>query len=743
MAEVRAYEPPGDDEQEPRPDDAESYEQEPDVTVRVVEHPDKPTVEVTVTQLATSERRPILPGWLQSRTAFRAFSGQSLGLFWHSVRLHAWLLLTSYWWKVAVYAPWGVLRLAGRQLRWMWHPELTQLVQTAATRNDLDQGPRIARQVSEARKARTWMLLGELLGVLVAVPLLVLLAPAWAVWLMAAAAAAVFARIGRPAGKPIIQHVTLGKKMIRLTQEMVRDALIALRLAGLKAHGDVKFPPPGVHRDGPGWLARFELPAGLIASDVMDKRERLAGALRLPTDQVWLEVGPEHSAQVDLWVGYLPASKTGAPKWDLARPDARTSIFEPNPFAHDARGRAIDIILFERNVLLGGQPGSGKSFGARTLATIAGLDPTCEMKIAEFKGVGDFLDMEDLCTDYACGVDEEAFDIGEALVNWLLAECERRGARIKKLRMAGELPNGAITPEIGARKGSGLHPLFVLLDEFHELLLARPEVAGKIERILRRARALGIMLVLATQIPDSNTIPTGITKQVSVRICFSVSDWQSNDQILGTGSYKRGHSAIMFRPGYDSGWAVTQGLERPGQTIRTQFPDPETRALIVERMRQLRGGTAVGQREQRVQARNMLADVRQVLRDGEAGLPWDVIAERLMELAPEMYEGITGEMVRESLKRYDVPSQDVKVRADGEWTNVKGMRRKPRSRQPRPSGLWTTEHVAAGGPWNPAVEAPFPALGDLPRHATSGLFVQVKACRGRCREVATRLGAAT
>jgi S-DNA-T family DNA segregation ATPase FtsK/SpoIIIE len=676
MANIQAYEPEvgGEDILGPRPDDAESYVQEPEVLVRVEEKSDRQTVHATITKVATDERRPIIPDWMRTKVARDTFLKQSLNLAAYTVGMHlfwSWLYLG----KAAVYAPWGVLRLAGRQVRWMWHPELTALEQTAANRSDLDHGPSISRQVAAARKARFWILIGEFFGVLATLLLAYFLVPRWALCLAAAVAVVVFARVGRPAHKPIIQHVTMGQKFIRLNQEMVRDALIALRLTGLKSQGDVKFPPPGVHRDGPGWLARFELPGGLVASDVMEKRERLAGALRLPTDQVWLEVGPDHSAQVDLWVGYVRASKMNAPEWALTRKHARTSIFDPHPFATDARQRPIDIILFERNVLLGGQPGSGKSFGARTLATIAGLDPTCELKMAEFKGVGDFLDMEPLCTDYACGVDEEAFDIGEALVDFLLAECERRGARIKKLRMSGELPDGKITPEFAARRGSGLHPLFVLLDEFHELLMARKGVAEKIERILRRGRALGIMLVLATQIPDSNTIPTGITKQVSVRMCFSVSDWQSNDQILGTGAYKRGHSATMFRPGYDAGWAVTQGLERAGQTVKTYFPDPDARAAIVERMRELRGGTVVGQQEQRVKARNMLADVRQCMRDGEAGLSWETLAERLAVLVPEVYEGITGDMVRESLKRYDIFTQPVKEKVDGEWRSLKGLRR--------------------------------------------------------------------
>ena len=660
-----------------RPDDAESYVEEPAVQVAVESRPEKPTVYATVTHLAQSERRPIIPAWMKNSTDRRAHFDQANGLFWYSVGKH---LTLSPWYlaQTSVYAPWGVCRLLRRQIGWALHPDLSSMMHAAAAKNDLDHGPNIADKVAAARKARFTALAGELVMVAVAVALLQTLAPWWASWLVATVATPIFARLGRPGDKPIIQHVTVGRRFTRLTAEMVRDAVVALRLTGLKGPEDITFPAPGIHGDGPGWLARFELPPGLIAADVLAKRDRLSGALRLPIDQVWPEVGPEHLAQVDLWVGYKPASRMGEPKWALADPNARTSIFEPHPFATDARGRPIEIILFERNVLMGGQPGAGKSFGARSLATIAGLDPTCELKIAEYKGVGDFLDMADLCTDYACGVDDEAFDIGEAIIDWALAECERRGARIKKLRMSGVAPDGKITPELAARKGLGLHPVFILIDEFHELLMNRKGVAEKCERVVRRGRALGIILVLATQIPDANTIPTSITKCVSIRICMSVSDWQSNDQILGTGAYKRGHTATMFRPGYDAGWGVMQGLRRDGETGRTYFPDPETRAAIVERMRVLRGGVPVGEQGPKLKARDMLADARAVLRDDEAGVPWAVLAERLAELDPDVYQGITGDMVREALKapRYGVPSQDVKVeKADGSRTNVKGVRR--------------------------------------------------------------------
>jgi S-DNA-T family DNA segregation ATPase FtsK/SpoIIIE len=668
---VQAYRAPGGF----RPDDAESYVQEPIVQVAVTSRPEKPTVHATVTNLSEAERRPIVPAWMRTKDGRQTFVGRAWNLFWYSVALHAWKSPT-YLGKMAVFAPWGLLRVLGRQIRWASHPQLTELLNAAAAKNDLDQGPLIASKVADARKARFLALGAEVLAVAVLVLVLRTLAPWWAQWLVVAVALPVFAHVGRPVDKPIIEHVTIGRRFTRLTALMVRDAVVSLRLTGLKGPEDISFPPPGVHGDGPGWLARFELPPGLIAADVLAKRDRLSGALRLPLDQVWPEVGPDHLAQVDLWVGYKPASAMGEPKWMLAAPDARTSIFEAYPFATDARGRPIEIILFEKNVLMGGQPGAGKSFGARALCTIAGLDPTCELKIAEFKGVGDFLDMAEMCTDYACGVDDEAFDIGEAIIDWALAECARRGDKIKKLRQSGQLPDGKITPEFAARPGSGLHPVFILIDEFHELLLNRKGVAEKCERVIRRGRALGIMFVLATQIPDANTIPTSITKCVSIRICMSVADWQSNDQILGTGAYKRGHTATMFRPGYDAGWGVMQGLRRDGETGRTYFPNPDARTAIVERMRELRGMGVVGaDTGERVKARDMLADVRAVWRANEAGVPWGVLAERLAELAPEVYEGITGDMVREALKRFDIATQNVNVKVDGEWTQVKGMRR--------------------------------------------------------------------
>jgi S-DNA-T family DNA segregation ATPase FtsK/SpoIIIE len=184
------------------------------------------------------------------------------------------------------------------------------------------------------------------------------------------------------------------------TADMVRAALIALNFPAMKEPSSVQFVHPGIHRDGPGWLARVNLPAGLETVRVLDRRGGLSSALRLPVDQVWPSAGPDHAGQLDLWVGYQPASKMGPPRWSLAAQDAVTSVFTEHDFGSDERQRPLGTVLFERSFLIGGQPGSGKSYAARAIATIAALDPTCEIKIAEFKGTGDFLDFGPLCSTY-------------------------------------------------------------------------------------------------------------------------------------------------------------------------------------------------------------------------------------------------------------------------------------------------------------------------------------------------------
>ncbi len=654
--------------------DAETVEVSPAVAGAPVDPPDEHrTLYANVVQRRDEPLRPIVPAEWRNRDQRRqvlrwmAWYGSYLARF-HAVRT------PKYAGKTALWAPVGVARLLGRQLRWWWHPELSSMLQHAARTNDIDRGVLVHQKVSAARANRGYVLLAELVAVVAAGALLATVAPWWASVLLALVVAPALARLGRPADKPITDRVSTGPQFTKLTGEMVRTALVALGITRIKEPGDLSFPPPGIHRDGPGWLARVNLPAGVEVTEVLERRGRLSSALRLPVDQVWPTAGPEHAGQLDLWVGYLPSSKMGQPRWSLASPTARTSVFDLHEFGTDQRQRPVKTALFAQNFLVGGRPGSGKSFGARTLATIAALDPTCELKIIEYKGTGDFLDFEPLCSTYACGLSDQDFATGASVLTWGLAEAQGRGERIRKAYERGEAPERKVTPELAARPGSGLHPVFILIDEAHELFGDDEHgTAAKSAaiRLAKRGRALGITLVICTQIPDKDSLPTALTRCIGIRWCMAVPDQVANDQILGTGAYKRGLTGTAYRPNLDAGWGIMLGLAEP-TAVRSQYPDPATAQAIMARATALRGGAPVGSDVDVVPGRDVLDDVLHVFAHlGRPGVTWQQLAELLATEHPRAYGGHSQESLSALVRAAGVPSADVK--SDGK--GIKGCKR--------------------------------------------------------------------
>jgi len=633
-----------------------------------VDPPDEPrTIYAKVVTSAPQPRRPIIAAELrnpdQRREAAKLLVNQA---GYHSA-YHA-TRLPKYSAKVAFYAPIGAGRLIGRQIRWAWLTEQSGLRQQAATSGNTNEWLRLH---NHARAIRAWRMpiLGlEAIAVLIVVVLLVR-----ASWPVEAVAGMVgltlLALYGRPAGKPITDRVVIGQAFTKLTAEQVRAALCSLGLARIKDPADLQFPAPGIHRDGPGWLARVNLPAGVEVTDVLERRGRLSSALRLPIDQVWPAAGLEHAGQLDLWVGMMPASKMGQPRWSLSSDTARTSVFDEHEFGTDQRQRPVKTTLFARNFLIGGVPGSGKSYAARAIAMVAALDPTCELRIAEFKGTADFGDLGHLCTTYVCGVDEQAISDGAGIIRWGLAEAERRGKRIRAARERGEAPEGKVTPELAARPGSGLHPVLILIDEAHELLCDK-DVADDAERLIKRGRALGLIVVLATQIPDAKSLPPNITRCVNMRWCLAVQDQVANDMILGTGAYKRGDAATVYRPGHDAGWGIFTGLAQT-TAVRSHFPKPEIAAKMVARATVLRGGNATVDTDL-VEARDVLGDVRRVFYAGEAFVSWASLTSRLASQEPDVYGGLTQDALSATVRAFGLDSRDGKER--GSRRTVKGLR---------------------------------------------------------------------
>jgi S-DNA-T family DNA segregation ATPase FtsK/SpoIIIE len=470
----------------------------------------------------------------------------------------------------------------------------------------------------------------------------------------------------------------------KLTAELVRRALTSLQMAAInsavaKDPNAISFPNE-IHRDGPGHLAVVDLPYGVEAVDVVARRGKLASAMRLPLDQVWPEPAPGHTGRLALWVGYEPASQMKQPPWSLLA-GGTVDVFKPFPFATTPRLDVVEVELMFRNYLFGGQPGSGKTFALRDLVLAAGLDWRTELRGYELKGVGDFGVLAPLLAEYGNGFDDDTLAACAAFVDWLYEECRRRSKRIEHYAKLGKAPENKVTPELASLKGSGLHPLVAFIDEIQELMTSKygKEAGEIVEKVIKLGRALGVILLIGTQIPDKDSLPTGITRNVNSRFCLSVADQTANDMILGTSAYKNGYRATVFQPVIEAGWGVLAGFGKPSP-VRSFYVDTTAALRVVTRAIALRvkAGTMPDpetQTRDTAPSFDLLGDIARIWPTGETAVWNDTLCGLLRELRPDVYTGWEAAQLTTALKPHRaVKVADVGRRVEGKATTRRGIK---------------------------------------------------------------------
>jgi len=402
------------------------------------------------------------------------------------------------------------------------------------------------------------VLLGELAAVIVAGVAMVAYLPWWGWATFAAVVLPVLARVGRPEDKPIIAPAVLPSEVQPPTPDVIVRALgIAAINAYIKEGTEWIFPSP-VREDVPGWRAEVDLPYGVTAAMVIERRAQLASGLRRPLGAVWPEpVAQEHAGRLELWVGRADISKAKPQPWPWLR--AGTSdMFAELPFGIYPRGRRVNVPVVEHNWLLGSMPGQGKTSAVRALACGVVLDPTVEPWIHELKGTGDLDSLERVSHRFVSGIDDDSIGYAAESLALLRAKLMRRAERLKKLPR--ELcPDKKVTRQIPNKRSLRLWPVMCVIDECQNLF-GHPkfgkQAADDAEFIIKIGRAFAVFLVLATQRPDKDSLPTGVSGNVSIRFCLKVAGQVENDMVLGTSAYKNGVRATTFRPKVDAGSAT-------------------------------------------------------------------------------------------------------------------------------------------------------------------------------------------
>ncbi|GAB3172372.1 FtsK/SpoIIIE domain-containing protein [Myceligenerans halotolerans] len=485
-----------------------------------------------------------------------------------------------------------------------------------------------------------------------------------------AAAVTAFGIVGtRRVSAPITEAAT--SEVPKLTVDVVQEALLTLGLGSLgeakRGNAEIKvlriFPATG------GVEIHIDLPPGATAADVIERKERLAAALRRPIDCVWPEGNPKaHPSRLNLYIADKALSERGVVPFKY-RLKGTTNVFEALEIGQDQRGRPVTTSLMYNNVLVGGLPGMGKTFLLRVLIMAAALDPRTELHIHELKGTGDLLPFAPIAHVCRSGDDPDDLAALVADLKAVHAEMRRRAKVIRSLPRSVALES-KVTDELAAVSNPyGFKPLLLVIDE-SQLGFKAPEVEPLVEDIKRRGRALGIMGILATQRPNKDAIPTSISALISLRACLRVGDQTTNDMVLGTSMYKAGHRATIFSQ-EDKGIALLAGEKSDPQLVRAAYIDGELADKIVERaraVREARGlltGEAAGEIAADTDHSTILDHLIAVWPETDPEWPngkiWSsVLAERLAEHKPALYEGWTGPQVTAAVKPHGITAKSVK-----------------------------------------------------------------------------------
>ena len=252
-----------------------------------------------------------------------------------------------------------------------------------------------------------------------------------------------------------------------------------------------------------GWLVTVILPGGACVDDLERNTERLAAALGLRS--VTVTRHPGNAAWVRIRLDRLDPLATGLPfAWPAVNAETM-SLWEPVPVAVDEHGETIALSLIEKNLLLGGEPGGGKSTILGLLTAAGALD--VEVRLHLFDGKQVELAAWSRLAATVVGPDPHA--AAEALAG-LRSVMDERYSELLRL---------------GRRKitrGDGLPLHLVVIDELALFMNTGDrkldgEISNHLRDLVSRGRAAGIIVLAATQKPSSDVIPTHIRDLFSMR----------------------------------------------------------------------------------------------------------------------------------------------------------------------------------------------------------------------------------
>jgi S-DNA-T family DNA segregation ATPase FtsK/SpoIIIE len=231
-----------------------------------------------------------------------------------------------------------------------------------------------------------------------------------------------------------------------------------------------------------------------------------------------------------------------------AAPPGILSVFDPVHLGLDEHGKDVYVYLAERNMLLGGEPGAGKSSGLNLITAHGALSLDCRLVLIDGKQV-----------ELGWWQHVAHLFVGPSITNAIAAMQamqEIMNERYDKLLATGRRK---IT------RGDGEPVYLVVLDEYAYFSATvgdrkqQAEFAALTRDLVARGRAAGVIVILATQRPSHQIIDPSLRDLFSYRWAFRCTTDSSSDTVLGHGWASEGYTAADIDPlARGVGWLLSE-----------------------------------------------------------------------------------------------------------------------------------------------------------------------------------------
>ncbi|WP_100462550.1 hypothetical protein [Mycobacteroides abscessus] len=202
-----------------------------------------------------------------------------------------------------------------------------------------------------------------------------------------------------------------------------------------------------------------------------------------------------------------------------------------------ADGREVWISWADNSgMVVAGAPGTGKT--ASLLPVLAGMAGQVEIHLADGKAMFDWEGISPICRTYLRSGKPDA---PQEMLRRVYAASKRRGEAI--YRLTGE--SNFWNLNRAQRRELGVTPIVVVLDECQKYLdwsgMEKDEktiIATNrkyVREMVQEGRSAGVVVILITQKPTSESIPTIIRDNAALRLSYYVRSSAAATAVLGTG----------------------------------------------------------------------------------------------------------------------------------------------------------------------------------------------------------------